>query len=355
MRPSHPLIVLVLCASAGVVGCKKAPAPAAVAAPALAVVPVRVGTVELSGESPAIRVSAVLARQTQAELSFPIGGIIERVTVRAGDRVKKNQELAQLQTDSTEAQVAQARAALDKAKRDLERVEKLQADRVATLENLQDARTLVEQTTAALRIAEYNRRHSVIFAPADGVVLRRLAEPNEQVSPARAVLSFAGEADGWIAKAGLTTRDAARVRPGASVALENNGGSITKGSIVRVAEAVDAATLTVHVEARLDSPPPAARSGEPVALIITPQPVAPRPVLPVAALRDGRGGSASVLVVGSDAKAKRVTVEIEQIDGERAFLRPGLPAGAKVIVTGGQYVRDETTVQIADDKPAVAR
>lgn len=350
---SSSFLAFVLCASAALVGCRKATEPASAPATSGAPVPVRVAAVELSGESPAIRVPGVLARQTQAELSFPIGGIIERVSVRAGDRVKKDQELARLQPDHTEAQVIQARAVLEKARRDLERIEKLQADRVATLESLQDARTLVEQAGAAVRIAEFNRRHSVIVAPADGLVLRRLAEPNEQVPPARAVLSFAAEADGWIAKAGLTTRDAIRVGIGAQVVVQDIG-RVT-GRIVRIAEAVDPATLTVFVEASLDSPPPGARSGQTVVLVITPQPVTARPVVPVAALRDGRRGSASILVVGPDAKTQRVVVEVEQIDGERAFLRTSLPPNSRVVIAGGQYVTEGGAVQIMEEAPAGAR
>ncbi len=315
----------------------------------------RVAAVLFSDESPAIRVPGVLARQTQVDLSFPVAGIIERIAVRAGDRVKKDQELARLQPDHTEAQMIQARATLDKARRDLERIERLQADRVATLENLQDARTLVEQTGAALRIAEFNRRHSVILAPGDGLVLRRLAEPNEQVPPARAVLSFAAEADGWIARAGLTTRDAARVGIGAVVALEAAGAPPASGKIVRMAEAVDPATLTIFVETSLDAPPAGARSGETVVLVITPQKVAARPVVPVAALRDGRRGSASLFVIASDAQAQRIVVDVEQIDGERAFLRTALPANSRVVISGGQYLSDGSLVRVTDETAAGAR
>lgn len=349
MRSLSPLVFL-LCASACLTACRRSAetaTTAAAAAPAAAI-QVRVAPVELSGESPAIRVPAVLARQTQAELSFPISGIIESVAVRAGDRVKKGQELARLQLDQSEAQLIQARAAVEKARRDLGRVEKLQAEHVATLENLQDARTLVEQTGAALHIAEFNRRHSIIVAPADGLVLRRSAEPNEQIGAARPVLSFAGEADGWIAKAGLTTRDAGHVALGAVATLRDSAGGTAAGKIVRIAEAVDPATLTVFVEAGLDAPPAGARSGATVSLLITPQPVTPRPVVPVAALRDGQGGSASVLVVGADSHAKRLSVEVEQIDGERAYLRTALPAGARVVVAGGQYVADGSVVQVSE-------
>jgi membrane fusion protein, multidrug efflux system len=351
----HPILALVLCAAVSLVGCGRTAEPAKASASAPVSVNVRVAAVEMSTDSPLIRAPSTLAHQTEVQLSFPVTGIIASVSVRAGDRVVKDQELARLQPDHSEAQVVQAGATLEKARRDLTRIEKLQADRVTTLENLQDARTLVEQASAALRIAEFNRRHSVIVAPGDGIVLRRLAEPNEQVTATRPVLSFAGQAEGWIAKAGLTARNAARIAPGAKVTFENGAGGKATGKIVRVAEAIDPATLTVFVEATLDAPPPGARSGLNGSLVITPQSVAARSVIPVSALRDGRGGSASVLVVGSDLRAKRMAVEVEQIDGERAYLRTSLPPDLSVIVAGGQYVQDGAAVNISDAKPVAAR
>jgi membrane fusion protein, multidrug efflux system len=352
---THPVLALALCVSVPVSGCRRTaePAPATnLAAPA---VNVRVAAIEISSDSPLIRVPAVLARQMEVQLSFPVAGILASVSVRAGDRVSLNQELARLQSDTTEAQVVQASAALEKAGRDLARIEKLRAERVTTLESVQDAKTLVEQASAALRIAEFNRRHSIIVAPADGIVLRRLAEPNEQVPAARPVLSFAGEADGWIAKAGLTARNAARIKPGATITLEFGADGRATGKIVRMAETIDPTTLTVFVEAALDSPPAGARSGLNGSLVITPPPVAPRPVIPLSALRDGRGGSASVFLVGSDSRAKRLVVDVEQIDGERVYLRTPVSKDAQVIIAGGQHVHDGGVVRISDAKPVAAR
>ena len=108
MRSPTPFVLL-LCASVTLASCGRKTEPVGTTASAglAAAIEVRVATVELTGESPAIRVPAVLARQTQADLSFPIGGIIESVSVRAGDHVKKDQELARLQLDQSEAEGAQ--------------------------------------------------------------------------------------------------------------------------------------------------------------------------------------------------------------------------------------------------------
>ena len=331
-------------------GCKRAEPSAASATPAvIRVVNVRVAPVESSPATPQVRVAGLLARQTEADLSFPLPGLLASVAVRAGDRVKAGQELARLQLDPIEAQLNQAQAAVEKIKRDLARVEKLQADRVATLENLQDTRTALAQAEAALRAAEFSRRHAVITAPSDGLILRRSAEPNEIVAAGRPIISFASEGEGWIVKANLAPRDAARIGVGATAELDDGNGGKASGKIIRIAAAADAFTRTVPVDVQLSTPPPGARSGLSVSLAVTPAPVAARSSVPLTALRDGQGGRAFLFVVESGAAtAKRLSVEVESVDGERAYLRTLLPATQQVVIAGGQFLNDGTPVKLTN-------
>jgi multidrug efflux pump subunit AcrA (membrane-fusion protein) len=93
-----------------------------------------------------------------------------------------------------------------------------------------------------------------------------------------------------------------------------------------------------------------------VSIVITPGAVVERTVIPLAALQEGLGGRAVVFVVEPGATtAKRVDVEMEQIDVDRVYLRTPLPAGTRVIVAGGQFVRDGAAVQITEEDRAVSR
>lgn len=346
--PSHPFPLSSLVLGFALLGgCSKAPPPSASIADKI--VSVRVAVVEQSTATPVVRAPAVLARQTEADLSFPVAGILDRVLVRPGDRIKRGQELASIQPDTIDAQMAQAVAARDKTRRDLARIEKLQAERVATLENLQDARTAADQAAANVQIAEFARRHSVIKAPSDGVVLRRLAEPSELVAAGRPVLTIAGEEDGWIAKASLSARDASRVTPGTQAEFDDGIGGSTTGKVIRIAAAADPATRTVPVEILLDAPMAASRSGLVVSARIMPAPVAPRAAVPLAALRDGNAGRAFLFVVDPGTNiAKRLGVDVELIDGDRAFLRSPLAAGQRVVISGSQYLIDGAKVKISE-------
>lgn len=343
--PSTLFLVLALAGLTIAAGCRKSGATTATAA---APVDVRVAPVARSTATPPILAAGLLARQTEADLSFSTGGVVDRVEVRAGDRVKPGQELARLQLDPVEAQLAQAQATVDKLRRDLGRIERLQQERAVPLETLQDTRTQLEQAEASRRIAEFARRHAVITAPGEGVILRRLAEPNELVAAGRPVVSFASEGDGWIIRAELAAHDAARVAPNSPVEIRAGSAVLAKGWITRIAEAVSPATRTVPVEANLEAPPPGARSGQIVSLVISPVAVAARAVVPIAALRNGEGHHAALFLLAADGRSvRRLDVEVEEVAEARAYLRTTLPDDARVVVSGAQFLADGSAVTVA--------
>jgi RND family efflux transporter MFP subunit len=347
LRARRRVFVSLLAGALAAAGCSR---PAPVAAHAAKPVVVQLAPVVYSDTALPVRASGVLSRKTEADLSFKIGGVVEAVLVRPGDVVSQSQVLAQLRLDEIEAQVTQARSARDKAQRDLARVEQLQASGAVAIESLQDARTALEQATAQARIADFNRRFAVITSPAAGRVLRRTAEPDELVAAGRPILGFAADADGWIVRAGLAERDVARVRLGDRAEVSGACLDQTKwaGRVTQISEAVESLTRTTQIEIALEAPPCTARSGFVAAVTVFPQPVAARPVVPATALIEGTGGAASVFVVDEGASAsRRVTVDVEALFDTRAFLRTALPRAARIVASGGEFLRDGVAVEAA--------
>ena len=81
-----------------------------------------------------VHTSGILVSSEEMKLSFKTGGIVEKIFVREGDRVKKGDILASLNLSEIKANAEQARNVYDKAQRDLKRVENLFRDSAATLE-----------------------------------------------------------------------------------------------------------------------------------------------------------------------------------------------------------------------------
>ena len=91
----------------------------------------------------------------------------------------------------------------DKAQRDLKRGENLYADQVISLEQLQDLRTQAAMAAAQYNSAQFNLGYSVITAPRDGKVLRKLAEERELVPAGSPVLVFGESGRGYVVRAAL--------------------------------------------------------------------------------------------------------------------------------------------------------
>src|SRR6185312_9813032 len=121
-----------------------------------------------------ILATGTVAPEDEIALGFKIGGVIARLPVDVGDRVRAGQALAALDLREIDAGLAKAKSGAAKAERDLARARRLYTDSVVTLAQLQDAETGDEVARADLQATTVNRHYSVIVAPAAGVVLRRM-------------------------------------------------------------------------------------------------------------------------------------------------------------------------------------
>ncbi len=328
-----------------VAGCRPPAAPAVAELRRVTVAPV-----ESTRELPPLEVPGVLQRRLEATLSFKIGGVVHEIAVRAGESVRRGQVLARLNPVEIDAQVAQARSALSKAQRDAERVARLQAERVATLEQLQDARTGVEVAAAQLQVAEFNRRFATIEAPADGRILRRQAEPSELVGPGQPILAFGADADGWVFKAGLAERDARPLAAGATATLVFQGPPEVSlaARLTQLAEAADLQTRTFEAEFAVAGVPSNLRSGAVGTLRLPRTAAAPLARVPLGALLEGHGRRAYLFILDADGRTvRRREVEIETLHGATALLATALPAGTRVVIAGAEYLHDGETVTVA--------
>ncbi len=314
---------------------------------------VTVAPVEYTRERPPVVAAGLLTRKIEATLSFKTGGVVAEMFVRAGETVKRGQPLAQLQMAEIDAQVAQARSAVEKARRDAGRAERLQGDNVATLEQLQDARTSVEVAEANLKIAEFNRRHSTITAPADGRILRRMAEPDGLVAPGQAVLGFGADGAGWIFRAGVSEREVRGLALGDAATLIFRGPpDVTQtATITQLSEAADSVTRTFEVELALPSDPLGLRSGAVGTLRLSKPAADARPRVPLAALLEGEGRRAILFSLEPDGRTvRRRDVEIETLIENAALLATPLPEGTSILIAGADLVRDGDKVEVITAK-----
>lgn len=316
-----------------------------------AVAPVNVFVQDISQERRAlpIRSSGRLATKAEIKLSFKIGGFVDRVFVDEGRKVKQGARLARLNLSEIDAQVEQAQSGLDKATRDKDRAEGLYTDSVATLEQVQDARTAVEVAEANLKIASYNRKHSEIYAPANGRILKRAAEAGELVGPGQPIYVFGADREGWVVRVGLSDQDIVKLAVGDSSSLffDAYPGQQFKGIVTEVADAADLMSSTFEVEIAIKDPGNLLKSGFIARVDIYPSKAEALYFLPIESLVEGNGEEGIVYVFDeAENRARKVPIQIVRILDNEIAVGGGLEGYSKVITEGAGFLNGDGPVQV---------
>ncbi len=313
-----------------------------------AAIPVRVVAPSYRNTEPDIALTGILGAKEEIPLGFKIGGVVASVTVDAGDRVSEGQLLAALSLTEIESSVSAARERRDKTRRDLARVENLQRDSVATLSQLEDARTDLQVAEAQLRAAEFNRQYAEVRAPASGTVLRRQVEAGQLVGPGAPVFVLRVDRNGLVLRVGAADREAVRLSEGmaASVNFDAYPGVRFSGRVARVGVAASPMTGTYEVEIEVEQGSRRLSSGLIGRASVTPRSAAAQATLPAEALLEVDGREASIYVLTADGThAERRRVSVLWLDGGVAAVT-GVDSTAKVVTAGATRLAEGTRVRV---------
>lgn len=314
--------------------------------------PVRVQAATTGPATPPIATNGIVAIKGEMKLSFKVGGVIKSIRVREGQEVKKGERLAEIELTEVNAQVEQARQLAEKAKRDMERGERLHNDQVISLEQLQDLRTQAKVAEAQLNEAEFNRGYAVISAPGDGVILRKLAEERELVPAAQPVLIMGTHDRGYVVRAALSDREVVQFKLGdpAEIRMDAYPNQSIAGSLTEIAGASDARSGMFPIEVRFDSVPVSLASGLVAKLNLHSSASRQHQLtyVPIGAVVEGNGDRASVYIVDGD-RAKRRTVRVAFIGSESVALDDGVKPGERVVTDGALYLENDERIEIVTE------
>ena len=146
---------------------------------------------------------SIIAKQN-TQISSRVMAQVERLSVRAGDKVTKGDLLITLQQDDFKAQLAQSeaqinaiQAALTQATKQLKRIESVYAQGLVSLSELDNAKANFDSLSANLIAAKQQQTqakvalsYTRITAPISGVVVERLVEPGDTATPGQALLGL---------------------------------------------------------------------------------------------------------------------------------------------------------------------
>lgn len=291
-----------------------------------------------------------------SEVSAEVSGTVLEVRFEEGHRVRKEVVLVRLDRDllektlqSTRASREQNLADLEKAARDLARIEKLfREDSIAEQvydENRFRVKSLEkkeESMKADVERLEIELAKKTVRAPFDGIVIKKHVDRGEWLSPGTAVATLARD-DAMDVVVEVPGDVLPFVRKGRTVRVRAAGEEI-QGTVSAIIPRGEVSTRTFPVkirvpnrfsliegmEARVDIP-----SGKKEKALLVPRD----------ALVTAMGQTVVFTVV--DAKAKMVPVTVTRYVGKEVAVRmDGLNAGMEVLVKGNERIRDGQPVTL---------
>jgi HlyD family secretion protein len=342
-----------------------------------------------------VEVDAVTRVRDRFTITAPVGGMMQRLTLREGDVVRAGQTVATIVTPpvfeteraalsarvdaaraaelQAESRVTQARQALAQAVRDHQRARTLLeaggiAERDEELAALTETsrRTELGTAEAQRRIADAELAQaraalaaataakgatSLVRAPAAGRVLGMPDRSARVVAAGTPILTLGDPRTLEIA-ADVLSSDAAVVRPGQTVMLRGWGGAPLRGTVRSIepsartrvsALGVEEQRLTVVID--LPDAPPALGDGYRLDASIVVWETASATTVPAGALLRSDGGW-DVFAI-RDGRAERVPVRIGHVGGGAAEVLGGVRRGEQVVVFPPDALRAGMRVQAA--------
>ena len=298
---------------------------------------------------PLIVRGAVVAMPNQdVKIAALVAGRVDSLSVAEGDWVRSGQVVAEIdprpfadQKRQAAAAVAQATAAVENARLNLERTERLFTRGIAAGKEVEDARSqraaadaALEQAAAALETADRQISRTHVTSPIAGQVVKRLVSVGEQVdgTAAEPIVEVANLDHVEIAAA-VPAEHLGRVRVGqrADVSSDAYAGRSFEGEIIAIAPAVDSATNTALARIRLANPGRLLRIGMFVQAQIGVSERKGVLTVPPSAVSKGEAGAAVYVVSGSVATRTKVTLGLET--AEAVEITSGLTEGQKVLTS----------------------
>jgi HlyD family secretion protein len=291
---------------------------------------------------------------------------LTQVLANVGDVVKAGQVLATFSTDSTQADVAQARAqlldaqasALDAAG-NAERARTLQSSGALSTQQINQYLTLektakakAEAAQAVLGAQQLKGRQTRVLAPDSGVISSRTATVGAVVGTGTELFKLIrkGRLE-W--RAEVTSAELGRIQVGMPVTVRAASGGELTGKVRMIAPSVDPQTRSALVYVDLPSPvskdSPAkagmfARGdfeiGSSNALTV------PQRALVV------RDGFNFIFTLSPDNRVRQVKVQTGRLTGDRVEILAGLAPEARIVVDGASFLAEGDLARIGqENKP----
>jgi RND family efflux transporter MFP subunit len=334
----------------------------------------KIVTTEIDDTTPLI---ARLVATVEADIATRRDGVVEQVLFQVGDAVTKGQELVRIDDQLVVIQLRNAQAVLQSAKAGIKvanarvtltqkafqrqsglqgsvafskgRFDDLQQEAAQATGELARASALAAIAQAALERAKYDRKHSVIRAPFDGVVITRNVQPGQYISFGGAVAMLL-DMSGLEIEADVPVSLLQGLKVGRVLDVELHNGTRATAIVRTVLPTETLSTRTRPVRLNVDLSgvePYLIANGKTVTVMVPVSAVRKVVIVPKDALVQGLDGGWMVFVAVA-GKAVPRPVAIGQASAGGLEILSGLVAGDYVVIRGNERLRPDQAIKPQD-------
>ena len=317
-----------------------------------------------------------LIGQATVDVVPRVGGRIDSIPVKLGDRVTRGQTIAKIEDDQIKEQINQRMASLEVNKANVTQREsdaklaetifqrmKVQYDRdLLSKQLLEDAEAKYNTAVSNVGVAKaqlvqmqssvdelkITLANTTVTSPVDGFVSKRVLDQGAFAGANTVILSVV---DIGIVRmvANLVEKDVKRVQPGVSALVEVDAfpGEQFTGQVSRVAPVFDPATRTAPMEIEVPNPGFRLKPGMYARVRLT---VDRRPnalTVPRGAVADIEGKRGVFMLENGVARFHEVKTGLQ--DNERVEVLEGLTEGQRVVTVGTLALRDGDRISVVGE------
>ena len=281
----------------------------------------------VSGRTEANKTVAVTARGP---------GIVEDLPVAKGTEIAAGTVVARLLDEGRLAAVRQAEALLEQRRAEWEAASRLSATGAGPRLNLVASKAAVDAAAAALELARAELDKKTLQTPIAGILDALPIERGQAVAEGRPIATVLA-LDPIVVAGEVSERAVARVEVGRPARIRLVSGRLIDGRVSFVSRAAAEKTRTYRVEVEAANPGNAVAAGLTAEIELASEPV-PAVRLPRSVLSLADDGAIGVRTVenGDTVVFRKVEILDDTPDG---LWLAGLPADARVIVAGQEFVR----------------
>ncbi len=311
----------------------------------IVIIPVEASEVARGDISAYYSNTATLEAEQEAMIVAKVRGIVNKVLVEEGDRVKEDQVIAKIEDDQYRIEANRAKSTMDRLYNDFQRSKELYDRNAISAEEYESKRFEYEAQKAAYELAKLNLEHTSIKSPISGVISQRLIKKGNMIGTDQEVYKVT-DFDPLQAILYVPEHEMAKINKNqpAEIRVDALPGQTFKAHVERISPIVDPETGTFKVTVIIDEKNERLKPGMFGRVKVVYDTRVATKMIPKAAVIS-EDQKQSVFVV-RDSLAYKKEIRTGYVNGSNIEVLEGLEDGEIVVTTGQGSLKDSAKVNV---------